>query len=110
MLEKLPVLKSSPLVMQWEQRQLRDLLGWVRMLRDSASHLLCREHRGGGNTDPQVLTSPLKNVSHFAFVSDTQQKTIETKREGVSESEVLLGQMSSVNLHVQKAKGLSHSF
>lgn len=71
MMEKLPVLKPSPLVMQWEQQRMRDLLGWVRMLKDSVSHLLWREHRGGGNADRQVLTSPLKNVGYFAFVSDT---------------------------------------
>lgn len=60
--------------------------------------------------DRQVLRSPLKNVGHFAFVSDTQEKITETKRESISESGILLGQTSSVNLHMQKEKELSHSF
>ena len=64
------------------------LLGWERVLRDSISHLLWREHRVGGNADGQVLRSPLNNVGHFAFVCDTQEKEMETKRKGISESRV----------------------
>lgn len=64
------------------------LLGRERMLRELISHLLQREHRSGGNADRQVLRSPLNNVGHFAFVCDTQEKVIETKRKGISESRV----------------------